>query len=197
MSVILPLLFAVLEGEDGRELVARLKRRDPDALEAIYDRYGRLVFSLIIRVVRDSAVAEDLTQETFLRAWNRVQCFDCERGRFGPWLLAIARNRAIDYLRSVDGRMSQGSVEISSSEAPALFVTMDEEVLNSDRGRRLREAFEGLTPPQRQVIELAYFEGLSQSEIAAKIQQPLGTIKTWTRTALKALREQIGAEASL
>lgn len=169
-----------------------MKRRDPEALEEVYKRFGRLVFSLILRVVRDSAVAEDLTQETFLRAWNRVQGFDGERGKFGPWLLAIARNRAIDYLRSVDGRQRHNSVEISSSESPLLFVNMDEELLNSERGRRLKTAFEQLNDRQRQVMELAYFEGLSQSEMAAKLNQPLGTIKTWTRAALQVLRTALG-----
>jgi len=195
--VLLPLLFAVLDSDDQSALIDRLKRRDPDALDELYKRYGKLVFSLIVRVVRDSGVAEDLTQETFLRVWNRVQAFDGERGKLGPWLLAIARNRSIDYLRSVDGRMSQSSLELSASEQPGLFVSMDEEVLNSDRGRKLKAAFENLSQNQRQVIELAYFEGLSQSEMAAKLNQPLGTVKTWTRAALKVLRESLGPESAL
>lgn len=197
MSFLLPLLFAALEGEDSAGLVARLKRRDPDALEEIYNRYGKLVYSVVLRVVRDSAVAEDLTQETFLRAWNRCQAFDGERGKFGPWLLAIARNRAIDYLRSVDGRIRHSSVELATSEEPGLFVTMEEEVINSDRGRRLKTAFEKLNANQRMVIELAYFEGLSQSEMAVKLNQPLGTVKTWTRTALQVLRDAIGMETEI
>lgn len=195
--MLLPLLFAVLDSDDQSALIDRLKRRDPDALDELYKRYGKLVFSLIVRVVRDSGVAEDLTQETFLRVWNRVQAFDGERGKLGPWLLAIARNRSIDYLRSVDGRMSQSSLELSASEQPGLFVSMDEEVLNSDRGRKLKAAFENLSQNQRQVIELAYFEGLSQSEMAAKLNQPLGTVKTWTRAALKVLRESLGPESAL
>ncbi|MDX2180444.1 MAG: sigma-70 family RNA polymerase sigma factor [Bryobacteraceae bacterium] len=196
--MLLPLLFAVLDaGDDQAALIDRLKRRDPDALDELYKRYGKLVFSLIVRVVRDSGVAEDLTQETFLRVWNRVQAFDGERGKLGPWLLAIARNRSIDYLRSVDGRMSQSSLELSASEQPGLFVSMDEEVLNSDRGRKLKAAFEHLSQNQRQVIELAYFEGLSQSEMATKLNQPLGTVKTWTRAALKVLRDSIGPESAL
>src|SRR5688500_15027377 len=104
--LLLPFLFAAIDAEDDREIIDRLTRRDPDALETIYNRYGKLVFSVILRVVRDSAIAEDLTQETFLRVWNRVQAFDVERGKFGAWLLAVARNRAIDYIRSVSGRMS-------------------------------------------------------------------------------------------
>ena len=194
MSFLLPLLFAALEGEDSLELVARLQRRDPEALAEIYKRYGKLVYSVILRIVRDSAIAEDLTQETFLRAWNRIRGFNGERGRLGPWILAIARNRAIDYLRSVDGRLSTSSVELNASEQPGLFVDMDDEVINSERGRRLREAFEKLNANQRMVIELAYFEGLSQSEMAVKLNQPLGTVKTWTRSALQILRDAIGSE---
>jgi len=194
VSFLLPLLFAALEGEDSLELVARLQRRDPEALAEIYKRYGKLVYSVILRIVRDSAIAEDLTQETFLRAWNRIRGFNGERGRLGPWILAIARNRAIDYLRSVDGRLSTSSVELNASEQPALFVDMEDEVINSDRGRRLREAFEKLNANQRMVIELAYFEGLSQSEMAVKLNQPLGTVKTWTRSALQILRDAIGSE---
>lgn len=194
MSFLLPLLFAALEGEDSLELVGRLQRRDPEALAEVYKRYGKLVYSVILRVVRDSAIAEDLTQETFLRAWNRVRAFNGERGRLGPWILAIARNRAIDYLRSVEGRLSTSLVELNASEQAGLFVDMEDEVINSDRGRRLREAFEKLNANQRMVIELAYFEGLSQSEMAVKLNQPLGTVKTWTRSALQILREAIGLE---
>jgi RNA polymerase sigma-70 factor (ECF subfamily) len=194
VSFLLPLLFAALEGEDSLELVARLQRRDPEALAEVYKRYGKLVYSVILRIVRDSAIAEDLTQETFLRAWNRIRGFNGERGRLGPWILAIARNRAIDYLRSMDGRISTSSVELSASEQPGLFVDMEDEVINSDRGRRLREAFEKLNANQRMVIELAYFEGLSQSEMAVKLNQPLGTVKTWTRSALQILRDAIGLE---
>jgi RNA polymerase sigma-70 factor (ECF subfamily) len=194
---LLPLLFAALEGDDLAGLVARLKRRDSSALEEVYDRYGRLVYAVILRIVRDGAVAEDLAQETFLRIWNRVQAFDAERGKFGPWLLTVARNRAIDYLRSVDGRMTHSSLELSASEQPGHFVSMEEEVINTDRGRRLRAAFEKLSANQRTVIELAYFEGLSQSEMASKLSQPLGTVKTWTRSALRILREEIGVSTAL
>src|ERR1700738_3511129 len=99
----LPILLA-LHAETDMDLVGRLRRRDPHALAELYDRYGRLVYSLILRVVRDTGIAEDLVQETFLRVWNRVAGFDAQKGSIGPWLLAVARNRAIDYLRSTTGR---------------------------------------------------------------------------------------------
>ena len=98
--MLLPILMAVHAADDDTDLVARMQRRDPQALAELYDRYGRITYSLILRVVRDTGIAEDLVQETFLRVWNRVHGFDAQKGSIGPWLLAVARNRAIDYLRS-------------------------------------------------------------------------------------------------
>jgi RNA polymerase sigma-70 factor (ECF subfamily) len=162
----------------------------------LYDRYGRLAYSMILRVVRNSAVAEDLVQETFLRVWNRAQSFDPQRGALGPWILTVARNRAIDYLRSVDGRMSSGALDLDRLEHPGLFCDFEDSALSIDRTRRLKAAFEKLNPHQRMVIELAYYEGLSQSEMADRMKQPLGTVKTWVRSALKALREDLSEAVS-
>lgn len=191
---LLPLVAAVLLKEDP-DLARRLKNRDPQAMADLYDRYGRITFALIFRVVRNEAVAEDLVQETFLRVWNRVHAFDHEKGALGPWVLAVARNRAIDYLRSVEGRMAQSAFELEKLEQPGLFVNMENSILNMDRVRALRGAFEKLTPNQRLVLELAYYEGLSQTEMADRLKQPLGTVKTWVRTALKLLRDELGEAA--
>src|SRR5271156_2784923 len=100
------LLQVLLRYKDDGDLARRLKAREPQAMSDLYDRYGRIAYSLIYRVVRNGAAAEDLVQETFLRVWNRVQSFDQERGALGPWIMTVARNRAIDYLRSLDGKMS-------------------------------------------------------------------------------------------
>jgi RNA polymerase sigma-70 factor, ECF subfamily len=194
MMFLLPLLASVLLKDDP-ELARRLKNRDPQAMSELYDRYGRITFALIFRIVRNEAVAEDLVQETFLRVWNRVHAFDHEKGALGPWVLAVARNRAIDYLRSVDGRMAQSAFELEKLEQPALFVDLENSILNIDRVRALRGAFEKLTPNQRLVLELAYYEGLSQTEMAARLKQPLGTVKTWVRTALQLLRDELGEAA--
>jgi RNA polymerase sigma-70 factor (ECF subfamily) len=185
------MLQVSLRFKDDRELVRRLKARDPHVMGSIYDRYGRLVYSLIIRVVRNQGVAEDLVQETFLRVWNRAPSFDQERGSFGPWILTVARNRAIDYLRSVDGRITAGSLELDRLESPRLFTDFEDHALSLDRARRLKDAFTKLAPNQRLVLELAYYEGLSQTEMAAKMKQPLGTVKTWVRSALKILRDEL------
>jgi len=174
-----------------QEVVDRLRNRDPHALAELYDRYGRVVYALILRLVRDAAVAEDLVQETFLRVWNRVHAFDAVRGALGPWLMAVARNRAIDYLRSVAGR-ERNALEFDETEHPMLFCNMESSLLKADNTRRVKAAMEKLAPNLRTVVELAYFEGLSQSEMAARTGQPLGTVKTRVRTALKTLRNELG-----
>jgi RNA polymerase sigma-70 factor (ECF subfamily) len=195
MTLLLPILMAVRAAEDDTQLVVRLQRRDPRALAELYDRYGRVVYSLILRVVRDTGIAEDLVQETFLRVWNRVHGFDAQKGSIGPWLLAVARNRAIDYLRSAGGR-ERNAVEFEETERPALYCDMEKDILTSDKARVVKSAIEKLSPNQRQVIELAYFEGLSQTEMAERMGQPLGTVKTWVRAALKNLRDELGAVVS-
>ncbi len=192
---LLPLWLALQVGDDDAGLAERLQQRDPKAMAELYDRYGRLVYSLIFRIVRDSAVAEDLVQESFLRVWNRIQGFDAHRGALGAWVLAVARNRAIDYVRSVDGRMARNAFEAVDLENPALFANLEREVLSSDQVRKIRAAVEKLSANHRQVIELAYFEGLSQTEMAEHLKQPLGTVKTWVRVALKTLRDELAGAA--
>ena len=187
--MLLSLLMAVL-AEGDAELVKRLQQRDPQALAELYDRYGRLAYSLIFRIVRNGATAEDLVQETFLRVWNRAQGFDAEKGALGPWLLAVARYRAIDYLRSSSGR-DRNALELEEADHPSLFTDMESDLLASDNLRAVKAAVTRLSPNQRQVIELAYFEGLTQTEMAERMGQPLGTVKTWVRTALKNLRDEL------
>lgn len=184
-------MLAMATASADQEVVDRLRRRDPRALAELYDRYGRQAYALILRLVRDAAIAEDLVQETFLRVWNRVHAFDAVRGSLGPWLLAIARNRAIDYLRSSAGR-ERNAFELDETEHPALYCNMEPTLLAADKTRRVKAAMEKLSPNLRTVVELAYFEGLSQSEMALRIGQPLGTVKTWIRTALKTLRNELG-----
>ena len=193
--MMLPLIMAVFAGPEERTLVLRLQRRDPQALAELYDRYGKMAYSLVLRVVRDSAIAEDLVQETFLRVWNRVHSIDSEKGSLGPWLLAIARNRSIDYLRSSAGR-ERKAVELDETDHAPLYSGMEADILISDQARRVKVAMEKLAPNYRTVMELAYFEGLSQSEMAVQMGQPLGTIKTWVRTALQSLRDELGVAAS-
>lgn len=197
VSVALALLQVSLGFKNDGDLASRLRARDAGAMRELYDRYGRLVYSLILRMVRNSAAAEDLVQETFLRVWNRMQAFDQERGALGPWVLTVARHRAIDYLRSADSQMSAAALELDHLEHPGRFCDFEDRALSLDRARRLKDAFEKLTAPQKTVLELAYYEGLSQTEMAERLQQPLGTVKTWVRSALKVLREQLTEAAAV
>jgi RNA polymerase sigma-70 factor, ECF subfamily len=186
------LLQATLRFTDDADLAARIRARDPRAMAGLYKRYGRAAYSLILRMVRDRAAAEDLVQETFLRLWNRARSFDRQRGALGPWILTVARDRAIDHLRSASGRRAAGAWERSQLEPTGLFTQIEDSALSIDRSRRLKAAFEKLPSDQRTAIELAYFEGLSYTEIADRIEQPPGTVKTWVRTALKTLRQEPG-----
>ncbi|MEP6714295.1 MAG: sigma-70 family RNA polymerase sigma factor [Terriglobia bacterium] len=190
------LLALELSGENDEELARRLQRREPDAMRDLYDRFGRLAYSVIISIVRDGAIAEDLVQETFLRVWNRAQGFEATRGALGPWLLAIARNRAIDYIRSISSRMDRNSFEFDAREHPSLFVDMERDVFNTDHARLIRKAIATLSPNQQKVIDLAYYEGLSQTEMAERMGEPLGTVKTWVRSALRHLRDELAQAVS-
>ena len=185
--MLLFLLAAVAADDDGT-LAERLRKRDPDALGLLYDRYGRLVFALLLRMVQDRTLAEDLVQETFLKVWNRAHLFETDRGSLGAWLLAVARNQGLDYLRSARNKAAQHSAPLDETESVAGFVDIERDLLTEDQARRVRAAFGQLSEQQRRVIELAYFEGLTQTEMAARLGQPLGTVKTWVRTALLTLR---------
>lgn len=194
---LVPLALAALRSPDEADFVARLKGRDPQAVSELYDRYGRVVFSLAARMVRDHAAAEDLVQETMLRVFHRLQFFDADRGSLGAWIITVARNQAIDYLRSAGGRQRQSESLLNGIDDPAVFSDLgagESEILRFDSIRKVRDALARLTENQRMVIELAYFEGLSHSEMAARLNQPLGTVKTWVRSALRSMRESL-AEA--
>jgi RNA polymerase sigma-70 factor, ECF subfamily len=170
----LPGIFLALRmsAEHDEALARRLERRDPEAITDLYDRYGRLAYSVIVAIVRDPAVAEDLLLETFLRVWNQAHAFEPGRGALGPWLLAIARNRAIDRLHNHDADVPDG---------PWLFVGMAPEVLDADHARVVRAAISKLSANQRKALEMAYYEGLSQKEMAEQ-----------AREAVKLLREELG-----
>jgi RNA polymerase sigma-70 factor (ECF subfamily) len=187
----IPGIFLALRmsAEHDEDLARRLQRRDLEAIGDLYDRFGRLTYSVIVAIVRDAALAEDLLQETFLRVWNRAHAFEPGRGALGPWLLAIARNRAIDRLRADD----PGTRERSSLFAdPALFVGMERGVLDADQSRVIRQAISTLSANQRKVLDLAYYEGLSQNGMAERMDEPLGMVKTWVREAVTHLRKELG-----
>jgi RNA polymerase sigma-70 factor (ECF subfamily) len=173
-------------------LIELVRKRDSDALGTLYDRYGQAVYSLFLRTCRRPATAQDLTQELFLRVWNRAQYFDPQKGSLGVWILSVARNMAIDHIRSAESRFSSKLRSMEEAdfrlEAKAVGVPADTAI---DDVRTVRAAFSYLNQKQKQVLELAYFEGMSQSEIAAKLSEPLGTVKSWMRSGLMRMREAI------
>src|SRR5919198_4521213 len=133
------LILAVLGSpEEDKQLIERLQQRDPDALRELYSRLGRLALSIIVRIVRDRGIAEDLLQETFLRVWNRAASFDAERGSLGAWVLTVARDRAIDHLRSTGSQAARASYDLEILERPRFFVDLEAEFAERDRLRQIR-----------------------------------------------------------
>jgi RNA polymerase sigma-70 factor, ECF subfamily len=168
-------------------LLARIAARDPGAIATLYDRHARMLYSLIVRILRDRSEAEDVLQDVFVRAWTRVETYNRDLGSPLAWLIRIARNRAIDRLRARDVRERSAEdvpkpPEAASPEATAVL---------SERQRAVKRALDVLTPDQRALIECAYFRGLSQTELAAEFGLPLGTVKTRIRTGMQALRREL------
>jgi len=175
-------------------LVQRLLRRDVGAFEEIYERHSRMVYSLVLRILRQGSTAEEVVQDVFLQLWRNSSQYDVQRGPFVPWLLTLARNRALDQLRLKGER--QRRREEQSEEVPQIATAAPEYERALDEKRRaeqVRSLMSELPAAQRKAIELAYFEGLSHSEIAAALNEPLGTVKSWIRNGLLRLREGLQA----
>lgn len=177
-------------------LVRRVAAGDEEALGLLYDRLGRPVYALCLRIVRDPGAAEELTQETFVRLWRSAASFDVERGRVSTWLLRIAHNLALNEIRRRRSRPVVAPEVEWETAASALTDpnTADDPALASDlreRAEVVRAALAELPTPQRQAIELAFFGGLSQVEVAAALGDPLGTVKSRIRIGMQRLRERL------
>lgn len=173
---------------DDQELVRLVTHRDQRAFLALYERYSRRVYTLILRMVDDRMVAEEVLQETFLRLWHRAEQYHPERGSVLIWLLSIARYTALERLRFESHRplLSDGN-----EPSPLLEnIPEPDSTTEEARWRSLHLAVEALPKEQRWVIELAYYQGLSQSEIAEQLDLPLGTVKTRLRSGMIQLRRQ-------
>jgi RNA polymerase sigma-70 factor (ECF subfamily) len=180
-------------GLRDEELMDRVAGQDLGAFGALYDRYGDLVYSVALRVVADPHVAEDVTQDVFLRVWRRPEQFDLNRGKFVTWLLSVTRNRSIDERRSQGRRLRREALPAASDEEDVLPSTDDRDdpalaTVLADERRAVRKALEVLPPEQKLAIQLAYFGGLTQQEIADRLGQPLGTVKTRIRLGMQKMR---------
>ena len=181
------------EGLDDGELLSMIQQQDRGALEALYDKYGGAVYSLAMRMLSDTGAAQEVTQDTFFNVWRRASSYHSQRGKVTSWLFSIAHHRTIDEFRRrrrVQSQVQDG-VDLTNkpsegADDPVAYATAQYE------RSQLKDALHTLRVEQREVVELAYFGGLTHSEIAKHLDQPLGTVKTRMRLGLRKLREALG-----
>jgi RNA polymerase sigma-70 factor (ECF subfamily) len=191
LSALIP--TAIPEVSPDAVLVHRLLQKDVSAFEQLYDRHSRAIYSLVLRILQQAGTAEEVVQDVFLQLWRNAGQYDSSRGPFVPWLFTLARNRALDTLRLKSERQRRRENQTeelpSVASAPEYEKALDEK----RRAERVRTLVSFLNPQQRKAIELAYFQGLSHSEIAAALKEPLGTVKSWIRNGLLRLKEGLQA----
>jgi RNA polymerase sigma-70 factor (ECF subfamily) len=169
--------------------IERIVARDPSALGELYDQHSRLLFGLILRILKDRGEAEEVLQEVFVQAWTRANTYNLQLGSPAGWLVGIARNRAIDRLRANSVRVRT----IDAVPEPPAAETPEGSAAVGEKRRSVQRALESLPVEQRELIEMAYFLGFTHSELAARFNLPLGTVKTRIRTGMLALRGQLEA----
>ena len=168
-------------------LISRIRAGDEDALATLHDRYSQVVYSVALRVLGETSQAEDILQEIFLQLWRNPQTFDSNRGSLGAWLAVITRHRAIDLLRR---RRPESDIE---DVIVAVDTRLEQTTDRNMAVAKIRAVVERLPAEQRKPLEMAFFEGLTHSEIATKTGEPLGTVKTRIRSALLTLRKALAA----
>jgi len=172
-------------------LIERMRTGDEAALSTLYDRYSAMLFGMLVRILRDQQAAEEVLQDLFLQLWRNAAQFDAARGSLPAWLMVIGRNRAISRLR---GRRDREVLEENEGDYANTFASgqnIEDEAQRAQVARNISAAMQQLPVEQRQAVELAYFEGMTQSEIASQTGIPLGTVKTRVRTAMQTLRQII------
>ena len=174
-------------------LARRLLQKDVEAFEQLYERHSRIVYALVLRILQQGSTAEEVVQDVFLQVWRNARHYDEQRGPFIPWLMTLARNRALDRLRLKSERQRRQEAQ-TEEFPPVLEVPQFEQILDEKRrAERVRALMASLHPQQKKAIELAFFEGLSHSEIAESLKEPLGTVKSWIRNGLLRLKEGLQA----
>jgi RNA polymerase sigma-70 factor (ECF subfamily) len=167
---------------DDMRLVARIRAGDQQAMSELYDRYGKVVYAVALRVLQDAGGAEDVLQDVFLQLWRNPDAFDASRGSLAAWLAVISRHRSIDRLRKrrpetdIEDCVIAGGPDLRDESEHRLMI------------EKVRGVLAEMTPDQRNVLELAFFQGLTHTEIAEKTGEPLGTVKTRIRSGLQQLR---------
>jgi RNA polymerase sigma-70 factor, ECF subfamily len=184
-------ILANYESLDDESLVGLVARGQTEALGTLYDRFGHLVYGVALHICGETNLAEEITQDVFLRAWEHAAAYHANQGKVGSWLAGIARNRAIDIFRHHQtdaGGHSQSWEELPLFDPPD-SQDVEQEVATTQQQQRVRLALASLPPDQCQVLALAYFRGLTQEEIAGLLGEPLGTVKTRIRLGMQKLRK--------
>lgn len=181
------------EAESDEALLAAIRRRDERGIALLYDRYGRLAFGLAYRVLGERGAAEDVVQDAFLSAWRRAESFETARGSVRTWLLSIVHHRAIDRLRGRAGR-ARGDAPLDDFERVLAIEDPWREVSQVLQRETLQRAMAALPEAQRQAVELAYFDGYTQQEIATAMAVPVGTVKGRLRLAMQRLRTLLAGQ---
>jgi len=176
------------------ELMRRIQAEDPDALSLLYDRYNGILKALILRVIHNEAEADDLLQEIFMEIWNQAKNFSAQKGKPLGWMVTLARRRAIDGLRKKQAyARAEERLQVETEQQPDAWVhnATEEEIVLGDTRSLLRKVINAIPPAQQQAIDLAFFKGMSQREIAAKTNTPLGTVKTRLELGLKKIYDAL------
>jgi len=185
-------VYSRLQPEDDVKLLKAIAARDEAALAQLYDRYRVILFGLLMRILSNREEAEDVLQEVFLQVWRKAEDFDENRGRPFTWLVTLARSRGIDRLRTLAARdrvAEAGAKEVVDAVSDAAT-----DAFKSEQRGLVNKALAQLPDEQKRPLMLAYFDGLTQSEIATRLDAPLGTVKTRMRTGLMNLREQLAGK---
>jgi RNA polymerase sigma-70 factor (ECF subfamily) len=176
-------------------LIRQIAKRDRDAFSRFYECFSSLVFTLAVRMLKVRSDAEDLLQEVFVQVWRQVENYSEERGSPEAWIMNIARSRAIDRIRSIR-RMEKSFILTDDPARAESSANVESSAAESEVRLAMNSALATLPEAQRKLLELAYFDGLTQTEIAARLGEPLGTVKTRMRAGIQRLREMLGTRAA-
>ena len=182
------------ESASAAHLIRQVANQERDAFSQLYDRFSTLVFTLALRMLRARSDAEDLLQEVFVQVWRQAQNYSAERGSPEAWIVNIARSRAIDKIRSIR-RMEKSFVLTDDPARAESSENVETAAASSEAKLAMNSALANLPEAQRKVLEMAYFDGLTQTEIAARLKEPLGTVKTRMRSGIQRLREIVRVQA--
>ena len=182
------------EGKSAADLIERIASRDRQAFSDLYDRFSPLVYSLGLRMLKVREDADDLVQEVFIQLWRQAANYNQDRGSPEAWIVNITRTRAIDKLRA-NRRIEKNLVPAEDPARSESAANVESAAAESEARLTMNTALAALPEPQRRVLELAYFDGLTQTEIAARLAGPLGTVKTRVRSGIQKLREILGAQS--